>query len=74
MKRITWKKCGGYHGEHMCDVPEDKKPDYAIFKNIRSGKYYCAECLFQCKEFDKILRELMLPSVQLREQLKACRK
>ena len=59
MKRITWEKCGGYRGEYMCDVPEVKKPDYATFKNIRSGKYYCASCLFECQELDKTICEII---------------
>jgi len=57
MKRIVWEKCQGSMGEHYCDI--ENKPDYAVFKNVRTGKYYCAYCLFEEKEFDKRLSETL---------------
>ena len=50
MKRKVWEKCGGCGAGQYCETDE---PDYATFKNIRTGKYYCASCLFQEIEFDK---------------------
>jgi len=63
---MKWKKCGGCCAGQMCDT-EYHDPDYATFLNIRTGKYYCATCLFEEIEFDKQVGELYRSAQTCRE-------